>query len=333
MSEPIKVGLTGTGSLGTSLGRDFEAVDDAEISAVTDVDDANRVEAAETFDVADDHRYESHESMLDGADLDAVSIATPHTLHYDQIVAALDREIHVLCEKPLCTDLDDARDLVERAEASDAVLMVGYQRHLSPVFATARARLGDVAGDPNYLSAEITQDWIAHQRDAWRGNADLSGGGQLYDTGSHLLDAVLWVTGLTPTAVDATMVFDDPNDRVDKQASLNVEFADGAVASIGVSGDAPRTREHLHVWGDDGAVYVDGENWDRRELTFIDDDGAVTEPSTDEWDWESKPAAFLDCIRDGREPPATARDALAVTAVTEAAYESARTGETVEIDL
>jgi predicted dehydrogenase len=331
MDEQIRVGITGVGGLGTDLGRGFEHVEGATVAAVADVDAGNRAAAAEALGVPVADRYESHEAMLAGADLDAVVVATPHTLHYEQVVAAIEWGLHVLCEKPLCTDVGHVRDLVERDDASERVLMVGYQRHLSPVYATARERVE--AGDgPNYVTAEVTQDWIEAQRDAWRGDPDRSGGGQLYDTGSHLVDAVLWVTGLTPVAVNARMVFDDDAERVDKQAALNVEFAEGAVASLAVSGDTPRTREHLHVWDDEGAVYVEGEGWSRRELSVLDADGTVTVPGTDDWEWESKPAAFVECIREGREPPATARDALAVTAVTEAAYESARTGDTVDVD-
>jgi len=333
MSDPLDIGITGAGTLGTGLGRGFRRLDGTRVAAVADVDQDSREAAAAEFDVPGERRYGDHEAMLDDADLDGVVVATPHTLHYDQVVAALERGVHTLCEKPLCTDVGDARDLVERAESGETVLVVGYQRHLSPVFGTARNRLHEVAGDPTHLTAEITQDWIDHQRDAWRGDPDLSGGGQLYDTGSHLLDAVFWNAAATTESVDAQMVFDDDAGRVDRQAVLNVRFEGDAVASVAVSGDAPRTREHLHVWGDEGAVYVDGEDWDRRELSFIDADGTVIRPGTDDWEWESKPAAFVECVREGREPPATARDALTVTALTEAAYDSARTGERVAVDI
>jgi predicted dehydrogenase len=333
MPDTLTVGLTGAGGLGTALGEQFADVPDAAVAAVADVDADARAAAGDRFDVPARRQYADHEAMLDDAAPDSVVIATPHTFHYDQVVAALDRDVHTLCEKPLCIDLDHARDLVDRVEASETVLQVGYQRHLSPVYRAARERLPDVAGDPTYVTAEVTQDWIAGQRDAWRGDPDLSGGGQLYDTGSHLLDVVCWVTDCTPERVDAQMVFDDDAGRVDKQAVLNVEFAEGAVASIAVSGDTPRTREHLHVWGPDGAVYVEGEDWDPRDLSLIDDDGTVTYPSLDDYDHESKAAAFAECVRGDREPPATARDALAVTALTEAAYESARSGERVAVDL
>lgn len=334
MADTVRIGITGTGGLGSHLARGINSTDDGRVVAIADVSDENRAAAGDRFDIPEDQRYTEHEEMLDNADLDGVAIATPHTLHYDQVVAALDRGLDVLCEKPLCTSIEHAKDLVRRDEEGDELLMVGYQRHLDPAFVTVNEQLGERVGEPEYITAEITQNWWAGQQGAWRSNPDLSGGGQLYDTGSHLLDAVLWTTGLTPTSVDAQMKFGDDEERVDIQAALNVTFENDAVASIAVSGDVPRVREHVHFWGEHGAAYVDGEEWDPREVTFLDgDSGDESRPRLDQHSSPSKTEVFVDLVRDGGEPPATARDALAVTAVTEAAYESARTGKRVELDL
>jgi predicted dehydrogenase len=209
---------------------------------------------------------------------------------------------------------------------------VGYQRHTWGPYVVARDRL-DAFENVRFVTASITQNWIDEHRSTWRADPDLSGGGQLYDTGSHVVDFVLWASGLTPMAVDASMIFWDEDRRVDTQATLNVEFAEDAVASIAVSGDAPQVREHLRFWGGDGAVYVDGRGWNDREIRTVAPDGAERYPPSAVDDLPAnKIEAFVAAIRDGTEPPATARDAYLTTAVTEAAYESARTGERIEID-
>jgi predicted dehydrogenase len=332
MASETRIGIVGTGGLGTGLGRMAVGAAGANLVALADVSEENLAAAGDELGVPEADRYGEYEAMLDEADLDAVFIATPHTLHHGQVVAAMERDLHVLCEKPLATDLDDARDLVARDEARDEVLQVGYQRHIEPPYATARDHLDDFE-NVKLVTASVTQDWISGQEGAWRSNPDLSGGGQLYDTGSHLVDVVLWTTDLTPTAVDASMVFHDDEERVDKQATLDVEFGEDAVASISVSGDAPTVREHVHVWGDDGAVYVDGRGWNERQVHLVDPDGAERHPAV--WAQNlpaNKVEAFVESVQEGTEPVATARDALKVTAVTEAAYESARTGERVELD-
>ncbi|NHN61481.1 MULTISPECIES: Gfo/Idh/MocA family protein [Halorussus] len=337
-AEKLRVGVIGGGYIGTTVGRLFNQDPRSTVTALADVSEETRRTAGETLYVGDGSQYEDYREMLDAEGLDAVLVGTPHTLHHEMVTAALDRDLHVFCDKPLTTDLEEARDLAERAESSDRVLMVGYQRHLNPAFQTARERWQGEEGDgpnpePDYLSAEITQDWISRFEDTWRTDPDLSGGGNLYDTGSHLIDGVLWTTGLVPEQVSAEMVFADDEGRVDQRAILTVEFANGAHGTISVHSDAPCVREHIHVWDDEGAVYLEGRQWEERELERIDEDSTTVVPYIDRSKQRDKAEAFVDCIETGEEPPATARDALAVTALTEAAYESARSGERVAVEL
>ncbi|WP_435365726.1 Gfo/Idh/MocA family protein [Haloarchaeobius sp. DYHT-AS-18] len=331
MTAPISTGIIGTGGFGTFFGEQLAEVEDASIAAIADVSEENRNRAGDQFGVPPESRYGDYEDMLAEADIDAVVISTPHTLHYEMITAAMDAGLHVMCEKPLTTDLGHAKDLVRRADESDTILMVGYQRHLSPAFMLARDELA--GSEPKFITAEITQNWLAATGGTWRHDPDLSGGGQLYDTGSHLVDAVLWTTGLVPESVSAEMVYEDEAERVDIQAVLNVTFENGCVASLSVSGDSPRVSEHIRLWSDDGGVRIDGTDWDERAVSIVETDGTEVYPSTEGVENRNRAEAFIDAIVHGETPPATARDALAVTAVTEAAYESARTGERVSVDL
>jgi predicted dehydrogenase len=330
-ADTLRVGLIGTGYIGTTVGGQFHRHPESTVSAITEIDAETRAEAATVFAVSDDSLYDEYREMLDGESLDAILVGTPHTLHYEQILAGLDRDLHVFCDKPLATDLDHAREIAERAERSGRTLMVGYQRHLNPAFISARERFQEA--EPRWMTAEITQDWLPQFTDTWRTDPDLSGGGMLYDTGSHLLDALLWTSGLEPTAVSARMEFVDDDQRVDSEATVLIEFANGATANVSVSGDLPCVREHIHLWSDDGAVSLDGRQWEPRTVTEIDDENTEHTPYINRDEQVNKAEAFITAIREGSEPPATVHDALRVTAVTEAAYESARTGEWVDVGL
>ena len=283
MVDTVRVGVTGAGGLGMHVSRDLDAVEGAEIAALADISQRSRSRAADAFGVPEANCYDDHESMLDGEGLDGVIIATPHALHYEQTIAALDRGVDTLCEKPLCVDLEHAKDLVRRSDEAAATLMVGYQRHLIAAFRRARDELETQVGEPQFITVEVTQDWNDER-------------------------------------------------RVDKQAVLDIQFEDGAVASVSVSGDTPTVREHFRL-GPEGGFYVDGDDWVTPHLTYIDDDGDESEPSLEEYGAPTKAEAFVDVIRNGTEPPAKPRDALKVTAITEAAYESANTGRRVDIDL
>lgn len=331
-STPVRVGVVGCGFIGQTVGGDFRWDDRASLAAITEIDDETRAAVGDDFDLPATARYDDYERMLEEADLDAILVATPHTLHYEQIIAAMDRGLHVLCEKPLATDLEHAQDLVDRAESADEVLMVGYQRHLEAGFRKARKRWASGDAEPRFITAEITQRWIDGVGGTWRTDADHSGGGFLYDTGSHILDAICWTTGLDPAWVSAEMTFHDDAERVDSRALVTIGFENGATATVSVFGDAPAVREHIHIWDDDGAVYLEGREWEPRRYSEVDGHSTTTTPYMRENEW-TKAGAFLDAIVDGRDPPATARDALVVTAITEAAYESARTGDRVDVSL
>ncbi|SEV84930.1 Gfo/Idh/MocA family protein [Natrinema salifodinae] len=332
-SRPIRIGIVGLGYIGTTVGGQFHRHPDATVEAICDLDAALRDEVGQAFAISADRRYAEYETMLADAPLDAVLVGTPHTLHYEQVVAALDRGYHVYCDKPLTTDLERARDLAERVERSDRTVMVGYQRHLQTAFRTARERFAAPAHEPEWLTASITQGWIDDSRGTWRLDPDLSGGGFLYDTGSHVLDGVLWTTGLEPASVAASMDFHDEDRRVDRRAHLDVAFENGATGTFSFHGDAPSVREHVHLWDGEGAVYLEGIQWGSREIFEIDADAGEHVPYIDPRREQSRAEAFIESVRAGTEPPATVRDALRVTALTEAAYESARTGERIAVDV
>ena len=326
---PIRIGVVGLGYIGTTVGAQFHRNPDAEISAVCDPDEYRLDEVGIRFDVPPHYRYADDERMLDDAPLDAVLIGTPHTLHFEQVIRALDRGLDVYCDKPLTTDLERARTLAERAEGGNETLMVGYQRHLQTAFNLARDRFRE--STPEWFTASITQNWLEYSRGTWRVDPSLSGGGFLYDTGSHVIDGVLWTTSLEPTAVRASMDFVDEDSRIDRRAHLDVRFDGGTTGTFSFNGDVAAVREHVHVWDDDGALYLEGRGWGSRRVFEIDENGNEFLPYIDRSRERNRAEAFVESVRTGAEPPATARDALAVTALTEAAYESATTDEWVAV--
>jgi predicted dehydrogenase len=333
VDRPITVGLVGLGSLGIRLGEQFSELSDSELVAIADVNEEILADAGEELGVPDASRYQDYETMLDSESLDAVAIATPNGLHYDQTLAALERDLHVLVEKPLATSVEDAYEVTQRAEASDRTVMVGYQRHFNPAYDLARERWAEGDRTPRFITGEITHDWQSYyeEMEDWRMDEFLSGGGHLLNVGTHVIDAILWTTDLTPTHVNAYVDFHDDEQIFDKQSSTIIEFEEGAVANVSDTGIVARTREHVHIWDEEGAVYLEGREWDDRTGHTIDADGTEHDPYFGYDRRLSKGRAFLDSILSGTEPPATVRDGLSAVVVTKAAYESGRRNERVAI--
>jgi predicted dehydrogenase len=294
--------------------------------------------------------YGSVDDLLDAHDVDLVTIVTPHTLHYEQARACLARDVHVHLEKPMVTDLSHADDLIERAAARDLVLAVGYQRHFDPRFREIR-RLVDAGriGQPHMAVAHLEQEWIRWTKDQWRSNPALSGGGQLYDSGSHLLDALLWTLDADPVTVTATV--DRGSHAVDVNSALTVALerrapaTDGGseseepattpgriTASVGVSGagtSVPEPGESLRLWGTEGTVSFDGE-----AIVVDGSDGSdVVTPETLAFEelTRRKLRNVVDAIGGEAELEIPAADGRRAIALTEAAYEAAERGERVTV--
>ncbi len=305
---------------------------DADVEVVAGSDVA--AEARESFAAEyDAPAYADYEAMLDDESLDAVTIVTPHTLHYEQTVACLDRDLDVLLEKPMVAETGHAVDLVRRARESDALLQIGYQRHLHPGYRAVReAVTSGRIGDVHMASCYLAQDWIDGVQGSWRADPDLSGGGQLIDSGSHLLDALLWTTDSRAREVAA--VIDDRDHDVDVNSALaaTLDGRNGPItASIGISGDGTGFEESLVLWGTDGHL-----QYGEQGLAIFDEPGA--EPETRQFDAGSyqeqttkKVLAFLDAAAGERENPVPPEFGLRVTALTEGAYRARESGETVDV--
>lgn len=330
---PYRIAAIGLGGLTTNAVLPvLDDMDDVDIIAGADIDPA----VGKAFE--QDYNgtfYTDHETLLDQENLDGVYIATPHTLHHDQTMDAFDAGVDVLLEKPMVTDLDDAYDLVETADAEDRVLSVGYQRHFDPAYQTVQEAVakGDI-GEPHTVSAYMEQGWYDRFKDTWRADPPLSGGGELYDSGSHLLDAILWTTDTEPERVTALM--DQPEEDVDVNtaiaATLSREDGSPVTASIAVTGDGRSLAlgERLHIFGTDGQIHVEGG-----AVTVDVYDGDITEHTFDDRDFqnttEAKLADFIDASRNGTQPAVPGTYGLNVTALTEAAYRAYERGETVDI--
>lgn len=327
------VGLGGLGYQELTMCSEMDRV---EIVAGVDVAESARQRLTADFDAP---AYPDCAELLanHGDELDGVLIVTPHALHYEQIKQCLQGGLDVFAEKPMVTDVEHAVDVVDTAAENDRVLQVGYQRRFHPGFREVK-RLIDSGriGDVHMVDCHLEQNWINGVDGSWRTDPALSGGGQLYDSGSHLLDAVLWVTGARPKSVAATIDFDGHDVDVNSAAAATFE-RDGRTitASIGISGNgstaAPPT-ESMRIHGTDGSIYYDRERLSVREkdsngeAVFTSDVGA----DIDMIDlFPEKLADFIASVRGKREPTVPGSSMLGVIALTDAIYEAARSGRTV----
>jgi predicted dehydrogenase len=323
----VRLGLIGCGGIMSMHVNQLAPVKAAKIVGLADPSD----EMLQRFktrhpELAKLPTFPDYEELLEGVEMDGVIIASPHTTHYQQIMTCLDRGLHVLTEKPMVCSVAHAKDVIRKSQQKKRILMISYQRHFSPAFRAARefVQSGKI-GKVTYIAALQGQEWLRGTRGSWRQQPALSGGGQLNDSASHLLDIILWVTNLTPATVYAKI--DNRRSPVDVNSSLTVQFKGGAIGNIAIVGDAPGWWEEVTYYGEEGAVYI------RRDRVLHQTPnpkgwGATTEDVTDRVKYKGNADKnFVDSILGKDEPQTPPIWGLRVIQLTEAAWESGRSGK------
>ncbi len=322
----VKIAFIGCGGVSNGHARRILDMPDAEIVALCDNNPDQLSAYQQRYrQLAAVPAFTDWRKMLDSVEIDAVEIHTPHTLHYEQIMTSLDRGLHVLTEKPMVCRTDHALDVVRKVKESDRKLQVSYQRHFEPAFRYIRDLIarGEI-GSVQFVTAWQSQEWKQLTTGLWRQKPELSGGGQLNDSGSHLIDIVLWTTQLIADEVSAFI--DNRGTPVDINSAVNVRFTNGAQGTINIIGDGMRFDEEITIFGDKGVLAIRGGR-----LTYIDSDNEVHLPqrmprSTD------PDRNFVDAILGKDELQVPVECGLRVIQLTEAAWKSAKAGAPVKVD-
>lgn len=256
MPSSLRVGLIGAGGMGQEHINRMRSFEEASIEALADPD-SKGIEAIKKHfpHLADCPAYASHREMLKKGGLDAVIIASPHNAHLEQIVDALRAGLHVLTEKPMVCTAEDARTVMEEEKRSGKLVAISYQRHSQGEFVFMKKCIESGAtGQVEFISAFQGQDWLKACAGTWRQNLAISCGGQLNDSGSHLIDIMLWVTGLQARKVTAGIC--NFEREVDIDSSLSIEFTNGALGSIAVVGNCPVFWEDITIICSEWAFFL-----------------------------------------------------------------------------
>lgn len=335
----IRMGLIGCGGNMRAHLRRLVEIPDVRIVAVVEPNDENVRVAREQFPALTGVPvFTDHAAMLAEARPDAVEISTPHTLHFAQIRDALAAGCHVLCEKPMTCTSEEARAVCAQVEEAGRVMMVSYQRHQQALYRWMREFIaGGGLGTLQFVAAQQYQSWYEGRiaGKGWRHIPHLSGGGQLNDSGSHMVDILLHVTGLRPRAVSALQ--QNLELEVDVNMAINVRFDGGALGSIAIVGQAPgigaAVYEDVTITGDRAGLYYRTMGTPDGKPVLLLRLRGKTEP---EPDLPGLPAdsdpdrAFVDVILGRAQNEAPASCGLRTIELSEAAWKSAAAGGAVE---
>ncbi|MDH5399350.1 MAG: Gfo/Idh/MocA family oxidoreductase [Cyclobacteriaceae bacterium] len=200
----IRVGIAGVGFIGPAHIEALRRLPGIEVVSILhpDADEAK----AKAQQLGVEKYYSDFDQQIANDQLDSIHICTPNFLHYEMTKKALDAGLHVVCEKPLATTIEEADELVALADKTGLVNAVHFNIRYYPLIRQMKAmREKGELGEVFSVMGSYLQDWLFYNTDYnWRLEPDQSGESRaIADIGSHLLDALEYITGLKVTAVMA----------------------------------------------------------------------------------------------------------------------------------
>jgi predicted dehydrogenase len=204
--QHIRTALIGTGFMGRTHAEAIRRLGNVEIAAVASLDEPGAREFAERYGI--DRATGDYRTILGDAAIDAVHVLTPNALHREIALTALEAGKHVVCEKPLTVSVAEARELVAAAERSGRANCVEHNLRYYPLVQQARQMIaaGEL-GEILIAQGTYSQDWLLYDTDwNWRADAKMNGPLRaMGDIGSHWMDMIQHVTGLSITALCADL--------------------------------------------------------------------------------------------------------------------------------
>jgi len=300
VSDDLRVGVVGVGSMGRNHARVYDELPGAELVGVADAD------AERASEVADAHATRAFETpdLLDV--VDAVSVVVPTAYHADVLEDCVDAGVHALVEKPFVADVETGRRIAARAREEDVTLQVGHIERFNPAVRT----VADIVGNLDVLAVDAERLGPPLDRDL--------GSNVVHDLMIHDLDVVCALLGGTPESVTAAGGHDG------QYATATCTFPDGVVASFTASRVTQQkvrqlaitarecqvlvdyTDQSVEIHRSSAPEYVAGNGGFRHRTESV-----VERPMVDNGEpLAHELRAFLEAARNGTEPVVSAEDGL-----------------------
>lgn len=359
MTDTYRIAIAGIGSVA-----DMHALSIADVDRATLVAGSCRTES-KGREFADEHGcewYADIKGMLDEAEPDVLIVCTPSGAHLEPTLAAAERGVDVLCEKPLEITTERIDRMIDAAEAGDITLGGVFQQRFTDLV----QRVHEAAAGGRFGRLSVANAYVPWWRDdyyydgAWQGTRELDGGGALMNQSIHGIDATQWLAGATMdlepnenpvrevVAYTARRAHDDDLMEVEDTAVATLRYRDGSLGQIlGATSMYPGSLRRIQLAGRDGtAELLEDElvTWSFRDEDAEDEairerfggesetsGGAADPMAIDYSNHRRNIEAFLGTLSTDEPYPLNATEARKAVAIIEAIYESADRDEPVRL--
>lgn len=330
MSEKLRIAIAGAGQMGVAHAEAFRACG-AEVVAVVDRDLTRARQLAATCGGAAFATVE--EALREGPA--ALSICLPHSLHFDAAMAAAQRKVALLIEKPHCTSLEESRALRQACAERGVPAMAGFTHRflatslqLKALIAASRLGRIDLAVD------RLVANSLGDHAPAWYRERALAGGGIAMIGMIHSIDRLRWLLDAEITRVFALTRPPVSSGAVENTALALLEFSNGAQASL-IAHRSPVTghqRAHRYeLFGEHLNAHCSVGTFDRQELEFVGPGAPERAVVRDDRPFVTEIREFTSALAAGRAPAPGLLEAEIALGVVLAIYESAQSRQPIDL--
>lgn len=358
--KKVKVAIIGCG--GIAIGKhlpSLQKLEQVELVAFCDIDVEKAQRAVVEYGTSDAKVYEDYKELLKDTGIDVVHVCTPNISHAEVSVAAMKAGKHVMCEKPMAKTSEEAKQMIDVAEETGKKLTIGYQNRFRPDSQYLRkvCQRGDL-GEVYFAKAHAIRRRAVPTWGVFL-DEEKQGGGPLIDIGTHALDLTLWMMdnykpksvmgstfhklGEQKDAANAWGSWDPEKFTIEDSAfgfitmengativlesswALNSLEVDEAKCSLSGTAGGADMKDGLRINGEEfGKLYTTNVELDNSGVAFYDGKA--------ETDTDLEARLWIESLQNDSVPTVKPSEALVVTQILEAIYESAKTGKAVYFD-
>ena len=319
---PLRLGILGAARIAPmALIRPAKSVAEAQILAIAAREPAKARAFAAKHGIPRAH--DSYDALLADPELDAIYNPLPNGLHCEWTIRALRAGKHVLCEKPIASNAEQAQQMADAARATGRVLVEAFHWRYHPLAKRVKQLLADGAiGAPRHYEAVLAIP-LGFMRNDIRWSWELAGGA-LMDAGCYTVSMVRHLSEAEPEVVSAQALLWSP--QVDRRMDAQLRFADGRSAAITASmWSRTLLKMALRIEGERGEIRVFNPIAPHlfHRLTVRTPSGKIRERVAGESTYTCQLRAFVDHVRNGTPVPTGSDDAVANMRVIDAIYRAA----------
>jgi predicted dehydrogenase len=278
----LRIGVVGVGHIGSNHARLYAEIDSAEFAAVYDVD------LARANSIAKKYRTTAAKSLEEFAEMvDAASVATPTSTHYEVAQPLLERGKHLLIEKPITENTAHASQLAEIAARDHLILQVGHVERFNPVLSALESRLTH----PRFIEAHRLSPYPDRSTDI----------GVVLDLMIHDLEIILHLVRSPVQNIDAVGV--PVLSKGEDIANARIRFENGCVANVTSSRISPERMRKIRVFQEDAYLSLDYQN--QSGEIYRRANGRISREKVEierEEPLKRQLASFIECASTGRAP-------------------------------